>query len=458
MTARVLVVDDLIPNVKLLEAKLRAEYFEVSGAFSGLEAIEKAESEQPDIILLDVMMPGIDGFETCRRLKASSRTCHIPVVMVTALDQAEDRIAGLEAGADDFLTKPVEDVALFARVRNLSRLKILTDDLRQRNAQGAELGILTNSQLAEFDDLDSTILFIDNLNAVDRPILDGLPEKYKVIVETDPMSALQILRNDKVDLIVINMALEDHDPLRLCSTIRSLEQTRHTPLLALVRQGDTRKLVRALDIGVNDYLMRPVNKEEMAARIRTQVRRNHYIASLRNSFHASLEMAITDELTGLYNRRYFSNHLSSLFEHSQQQELSLSTLILDIDHFKKINDTYGHDVGDAVLVELATRLERNVRGIDLACRYGGEEFVILMPETDMAYARMIAERLREDIASRPIEIKGDKPQSLDITVSIGLATTDWSDGNESPQRLVKRADDALYRAKETGRNKVEEAA
>jgi two-component system, cell cycle response regulator len=458
MTARVLVVDDLIPNVKLLEAKLRAEYFEVSGAFSGLEAIEKAESEQPDIILLDVMMPGIDGFETCRRLKASSRTCHIPVVMVTALDQAEDRIAGLEAGADDFLTKPVEDVALFARVRNLSRLKILTDDLRQRNAQGAELGILTNSQLAEFDDLDSTILFIDNLNAVDSPILDGLPEKYKVIVETDPISALQILRSDKVDLIVINMALEDHDPLRLCSTIRSLEQTRHTPLLALVRQGDTRKLVRALDIGVNDYLMRPVNKEEMAARIRTQVRRNHYIASLRNSFHASLEMAITDELTGLYNRRYFSNHLSSLFERSQQQELSLSTLILDIDHFKKINDTYGHDVGDAVLVELSTRLERNVRGIDLACRYGGEEFVILMPETDMAYARMIAERLREDIASRPIEVKGDKPQSLDITVSIGLATTDWSDENESPQRLVKRADDALYRAKETGRNKVEEAA
>ncbi len=458
MTARVLVVDDLIPNVKLLEAKLRAEYFEVSGAFSGLEAIEKAESEQPDIILLDVMMPGIDGFETCRRLKASSRTCHIPVVMVTALDQAEDRIAGLEAGADDFLTKPVEDVALFARVRNLSRLKILTDDLRQRNAQGAELGILTNSQLAEFDDLDSTILFIDNLNAVDSPILDGLPEKYKVIVETDPISALQILRSDTVDLIVINMALEDHDPLRLCSTIRSLEQTRHTPLLALVRQGDTRKLVRALDIGVNDYLMRPVNKEEMAARIRTQVRRNHYIASLRNSFHASLEMAITDELTGLYNRRYFSNHLSSLFERSEAQELSLSTLILDIDHFKKINDTYGHDVGDAVLVELATRLERNVRGIDLACRYGGEEFVILMPETDMAYARMIAERLREDIASRPIEIKGDKPQSLNITVSIGLATTDWSDGNESPQRLVKRADDALYRAKETGRNKVEEAA
>ncbi len=458
MTARVLVVDDLIPNVKLLEAKLRTEYFEVSGAFSGLEAIEKAESEQPDIILLDVMMPGIDGFETCRRLKASSRTCHIPVVMVTALDQAEDRIAGLEAGADDFLTKPVEDVALFARVRNLSRLKILTDDLRQRNAQGAELGILTNSQLAEFDDLDSTILFIDNLNAVDSPILDGLPEKYKVIVETDPISALQILRSDTVDLIVINMALEDHDPLRLCSTIRSLEQTRHTPLLALVRQGDTRKLVRALDIGVNDYLMRPVNKEEMAARIRTQVRRNHYIASLRNSFHASLEMAITDELTGLYNRRYFSNHLASLFERSQKQELSLSTLILDIDHFKKINDTYGHDVGDAVLVELATRLERNVRGIDLACRYGGEEFVILMPETDMAYARMIAERLREDIASRPIEIKGDKPQSLDITVSIGLATTDWSDGNESPQRLVKRADDALYRAKETGRNKVEEAA
>ena len=147
MTARVLVVDDLEPNVKLLEAKLRAEYFDVVSAYSGQEAVDTAISDQPDIILLDVMMPGMDGFEACRRIKENPETMHIPIVMVTALDQQTDRVVGLEAGADDFLTKPVEDLALFARVRSLSRLKMMTDELRARYATGKGLGVVDNIEI-----------------------------------------------------------------------------------------------------------------------------------------------------------------------------------------------------------------------------------------------------------------------------------------------------------------------
>ena len=193
MTAHVLVVDDLEPNVKLLEAKLRAEYFEVTGANSGEKAIELAREVQPDIILLDVMMPVMDGFETCRRLKADHETCHIPVVMVTALDQQEDRIAGLDAGADDFLTKPVEDVALFARVRSLTRLKMMTDELRLSHATGAELGILTNAKLAEFDSAHSTILVVDDNPERDEDLFDALPPNYKVEYEADTREALEAL-------------------------------------------------------------------------------------------------------------------------------------------------------------------------------------------------------------------------------------------------------------------------
>src|SRR5215467_2037493 len=141
MTARVLVVDDIISNVKLLEAKLAAEYFEVITAFNGEQALARVAAEMPDIILLDVMMPGMDGFEVCRRIKSNTQTAHIPVVMVTALDQSSDRVTGLEAGADDFLTKPVDDAALFARVRSLVRLKIMTDELRMREATGSGLGL-----------------------------------------------------------------------------------------------------------------------------------------------------------------------------------------------------------------------------------------------------------------------------------------------------------------------------
>src|SRR5512140_1090826 len=142
MTARVLVVDDILSNVKLLEAKLSAEYFEVVSAFNGLECLAKIDESVPDIVLLDVMMPGMDGFEVCRRIKANPKCAHVPVVMVTALDQPSDRVAGLDAGADDFLTKPVDDAALFARVRSLVRLKMMTDELRMREATGQSMGLL----------------------------------------------------------------------------------------------------------------------------------------------------------------------------------------------------------------------------------------------------------------------------------------------------------------------------
>src|SRR5690349_12544027 len=142
MTARVLVVDDILSNVKLLEAKLTAEYFEVVTAFNGMECLARMEHGIPDIVLLDVMMPGMDGFEVCRRIKSNPRTAHVPVVMVTALDQPSDRVAGLEAGADDFLTKPVDDAALFARVRSLVRLKMMTDELRMREQTGQNMGLV----------------------------------------------------------------------------------------------------------------------------------------------------------------------------------------------------------------------------------------------------------------------------------------------------------------------------
>lgn len=451
MTARVLVVDDLEPNVKLLEAKLRAEYYDVVTALSGLDAIEAAKKDQPDIILLDIMMPGIDGFETCRRLKSDKLTCHIPVVMVTALDQQADRIAGLEAGADDFLTKPVEDVALFARVRSLTRLKMMTDELRLSHNAGQELGVLTAARLAEFDALESTILVIDDAGEVGEELKDALPDHYRMTFESDAKEAVELLRRDRSDLIIMNMSLDNHDPLRLCSTIRSIPETRLIPLLAMVRKGDMRVLVKSLDVGVNDYVTRPVDGDELAARVRTQLRRKHYIDQLRSSFQTGLELAVTDELTGLYNRRYLAMHMETLFEELKPTGKPVSVLMIDVDHFKPVNDTYGHETGDEVLRAISKRLVYSVRGIDVACRYGGEEFVFLMPETDGETAAAIAERLRREIEEHPVPLTIDPDIALSVTVSVGIATSEETD---TPQSLLARADEALYRAKENGRNRV----
>ena len=163
MTARVLVVDDILANVKLLEARLSAEYFEVLTAYSGQEALDVCARERVDVVLLDVMMPGMDGFEVCRRIKADPTTHHVPVIMVTALDQPSDRVQGLEAGADDFLTKPVDDIALITRVKNLARLKMLTDEMLMRASTGKQMGMADNASLEKaLSGRSGRILIVDD--------------------------------------------------------------------------------------------------------------------------------------------------------------------------------------------------------------------------------------------------------------------------------------------------------
>lgn len=452
MTARVLVVDDILANVKLLEARLSAEYFDVITAMSGPEALAICERAQCDIVLLDVMMPDMDGFEVCRRLKSNPAMQHIPVVMVTALDQPSDRVKGLEAGADDFLTKPVNDLALITRVRSLARLKMVQDELRMRAMTSLEIGI-GDPQLEAATDtgLNGRILVVDDRqSSVDR-IVQALRKEQRVDVEPRAQEALFRAAEGDYDLAMVSLSLADFDPLRLCSQLRSLERTRGLPLLVMAEAEDEARLMRGLDIGINDYLMRPIDRNEMSARVRTQVRKKRYSERLRDNVQQSIEMAITDALTGLHNRRYMERHLGTLVEQATLRGKPLSVLILDIDHFKSVNDTYGHDVGDEVLREFAARIRKNVRGIDLTCRLGGEEFVVIMPDTDAGVASIVAERIRARVAGEPFPIqKGSR--AIDITVSIGMAQCRLSDDGAEP--LVKRADQALYQAKRSGRNRV----
>src|SRR5205823_4698057 len=279
MTARVLVVDDVELNVKLLEAKLSSEYFEVIVADNGPVALELAETEMPDIILLDVMMPVMDGFEVCRRLKANPRTADVPVVMVTALSDVADRLRGLESGADEFLTKPVNDTALFARVRSLVRLKRMMEELRLREEVCRQFG-----------------------NSEDQ--------------------------------------------------IAAPEETGNARILLLADPGELPRLAKGLDLGANDYLVRPVDRNELLARVRTQIRRKRLQDRLHENYSRSLSLALTDELTGLYNRRYVFAHMTELMARLSEGSAATTVMMFDIDHFKQVNDRYGHLAGDDVLREL----------------------------------------------------------------------------------------------------------
>jgi two-component system cell cycle response regulator len=453
MTARILVVDDLDANLRLLEARLAAEYYEVLTATDGPSGLERAAADHPDIILLDVMMPGMDGFTVCRRLKEDPDTRHIPVVLVTALDGRADRVAGLDAGADDFLTKPIDDVMLFARVRSLTRLKAVIDELRQREASGRRIGVIAGAA-SRLGGAGGRILIVDDNPRQAERLAAELAVEHRPVVESDPQKAL-IAARGPADLLIVNAATGGFDGLRLAAQIRSDETTRHLPVLAVVDFDQRPRLIKALDIGVNDVLARPVDPGELAARVRTQIRRKRYTDYLRANLDQSLELAVTDQLTGLHNRRYMSGQLKALVERAGKGGAPVAVLAIDVDHFKQINDSFGHDVGDEVLREFAVRLASNVRAIDLAVRQGGEEFLVVMPETQIEDARRIAERLRLHVAGSPFHVMRGA-EALSVTISIGVAAT--LPGELAPEPLLKRADAAMYEAKAAGRNRVVAAA
>lgn len=455
MTARILVVDDIPANVKLLEARLLAEYFDVLTAEDGFKALEICNNTQVDIVLLDIMMPGMDGFEVCERLKSNPRTMHIPVVMVTALDQQSDRVRGLKAGADDFLTKPVNDLQLVSRVKSLVRLKTMSDELRMRAETARAIGIedLLRDE-GRIEEPGQVLLVDPRANSQER-IIKMLKPVAEVTAISDAQAAIFEAAEQGFELVIVSSSLDDYDPLRLCSQLRSLDRTRFLPVLLIAEQGGEDMIVRALDLGVNDYITRPLDPNELVARTLTQLKRKRYNDRLRSSVQHSIELAVTDGLTGLHNRRYLDNHLKVLFNRAATRGRSLSVCITDIDRFKVVNDTYGHDAGDEILKEFAARLRATVRGADLACRYGGEEFVVVMPDTTAEMAANIAERLRMSIEGKPFVLRSSG-QEINITASLGISCN--SPNVETPEQLLKEADNALYDAKRAGRNRVVAAA
>lgn len=452
MSARVLVVDDIVTNLKLLEAKLSAEYFDVTTALNGLDALAICERGEADIVLLDVMMPGMNGFEVCRRLKSGATTAHIPVVMVTALDQPSDRLKGLDAGADDFLTKPLDDTALFARVRSLVRLKSVTDELRNRALASRRLGIADPLTAAAAETgLNGRILLIEDRPTVTERMEQALSAFHVVEAEADPHMALVRAAEGDFDGILVSLDLKSYDGLRLCSQLRSLERTRNVSVLMLGEAEDRARILRGLEIGAHDFLIRPVDRNELLARVRTQVRRKRFTDRLRDSVQSSMEMAVMDQLTGLHNRRFMDSRMATMFDESALRARSLAMLVLDVDRFKTVNDTWGHDAGDEVLREFADRVRACTRGIDLVARMGGEEVVVVLPDTTLEAAYTIAERIRERVEAEQFAIHRNS-RAIPVTVSIGVASR--RAGDVSSAEMMKRADDALYRAKAAGRNRV----
>nr|WP_016830674.1 PleD family two-component system response regulator [Rickettsia conorii] len=444
----ILVVDDIEPNIKLLTAKLLKEYYTVLTANSGKEALAILKKEKIDIILLDVMMPEMDGCEVCKTIKTDPETTHIPVVMVTALSDIDDRVKGLEAGADEFLTKPINDTALFVRLKSLSRMKSLIDELKLRNSTNALLGVINIEMHDTFADKKILLINDDVVQAKNiKQMLLKLTQNVKIISNSDE---LDIINEYTPDLVIISSTLENDDPLRISVILRGKAEISGVVIILQIDEDGMPLVVKGIELGINDYFVYPIEKSELLARIRTQLRRKQYQDNLRNDLEQSVNLAVKDGLTGLFNRRYFDIHLKQIIEKTNKESIKLYLLMCDIDNFKHVNDTYGHQAGDKVLTIVSRILKNTLRVTDLIARFGGEEFTILLTDIDISKAIATAERIRVKIEYMNFHIE-DQIEPLKTTISIGVTKYKKEESIES---FIERADKAMYEAKTTGKNKV----
>lgn len=458
MPGRVLIVDDSATNRRLMRARLGAAYYEVIEAGDGKQALALATEDPPDIVLLDLRLPGIDGFEICRLLKGARATAHLPIIMVTASDGRDDRLRGLEAGADDFLAKPFDNLTLISRIASLTRMKMMVDELTMHDNAGKQAGpgsdFLASLTATRFP--EARILIVgdgDGVQGLGETITSATGARIETALAHDLMR--MVTDTAPPDAVLIDGRMTGADPMRLGARLRAQAATRRTALLLIVPPDSARTrsgamAARALEVGFDDYLVSPLDQAELIARLRLQLRRKIHADRLRTTMRDRMFHAITDPLTGLYNRRHANEHLDDIVNRCQDRGRALAVMILDLDHFKAINDGHGHGAGDMVLHEFAQRLRANLRGIDLIARIGGEEFLVVMPDSDATPTTEIAERVRHAIAEKPFPVS-TAGETRPVTVSIGLAVMR---PGESALELTARADRAVYASKHAGRNRA----
>ena len=363
---RILIVDDEPLNVKLFAAILSSDNYEIIRAFNGEEALKKVTEEVPDLILLDIMMPGIDGFEVTRRLKRSSETRDIPIILITAFDVADYKVIGHEAGADEFLNKPVNAPELKSRVKSLLSIKKYQDKLiLQKKAEAGQRIDYMEEVLHDENDKPIVLLVFEDENDAEsiKMLLHGQP--YQVIIEKTAKDAIAFSNRKQIDLILLDAMLQGEECFKTCSRLKEREQTAITQLLVVSDSEFLENHHQQFELWSDDFLIRPINIHELRTRVKALLKKKTFLDRLYSGPEGSVCLAITDSLSGLANYSYFQYFIEHEIKRSLRDGKPLGLILMEPTDIKYHPNSMGHPAGEELLKDFGTLIKKNIRDVDL---------------------------------------------------------------------------------------------
>ncbi len=490
MEKKILLIDDSPTQLISLKTSFSKLSYEIITAKDGAEGIFKAYEVLPDLIIADIIMPEINGYQLCRLLKNDDLTKDIPIILVTSLNEKLDRFWGLKAGADAFLTKDRDIDKLIDTAENLlNKTSYDSDEARQKQVQESKFLTATSIQTKIKLILDQSLIettLMNEFRKLSEFVLTSTLLKEEVLTLLASVldyNVAGIFFNDKDEkndrILGFELAgvgedksfLEEltkkfFEEIFLSEYLKNPESYKYE----IVKRVDTTKnqssvalsdFASAFSIPIiyDDKILGGIclysyekDKFRPSKLLKIILEELKILMRIKWLYSETKYLTITDSLTGLYNRRYFQQALGREFARAKRYNLPLSIVMFDIDHFKNVNDTYGHQFGDKVIAGIAKQIKDSLRRTDYICRYGGEEFVLILPETTSSNAVIPIERIREKIESNCFSCYNE---DITVTISAGIACIELKMTTEA--ELIKRADESLYKAKENGRNRVEVA-
>ena len=456
MSGHVLIVDPQSTNRIVMRARLAAAYYDTVMAASGQEALEQLSQPGIALAVIAADLPDMKGVELCRQLRASHAPGQLPVVMLAPRLDPGFRLDALTAGADAVLDRPVNDALLLARVRSLLRDSDSLEELRLREGSNRALG-MGMAEPAQAFHAQGRICVIGDDRARARNMARRLDARLPhAVTQADGPKVMAATALPDLAVVVLT-GRPDDSALHMISNLRAQPGTRGMAIMALLPHDDDALLATALDCGASDAAALPLQDAELDLRLSRLVAAKQRADRQRDTVHDGLRAAVTDPLTGLYNRRYALPQLAHMAQAARERKTGLAVMIADLDHFKSVNDRFGHAAGDAALHQVAQRLRIALRPGDLLARIGGEEFLIAAQRPSCRAAKGLARSLCDAVSRAPLSLPG-LATPVHQTISVGLAMSDPASIPRGAEALLAQADRALYSAKTEGRNKVTLAA